>query len=105
MLEREVYQDHRVTIYCGAKFDAKKNIKAHVGFITDKLVKCKKYISHKKSKGTRCTNGKLWLFFSEWRERDPSCVDSKGKFFKGRKCASKFEYRMMYSHYGRAFNC
>jgi deoxyribonuclease-1 len=28
MLEREVYQDHRVTIYCGAKFDAKKNIES-----------------------------------------------------------------------------
>lgn len=24
MLERQVYQDHRETIYCGAEFDSKK---------------------------------------------------------------------------------
>jgi deoxyribonuclease-1 len=34
MLERQVYQDHRQTLYCGAKFDAKKNIEAPVGFVT-----------------------------------------------------------------------
>lgn len=44
MLEREVYQDHRVTIYCGAKFDAKKNIKALIGFVTDKHVKMAKRV-------------------------------------------------------------
>jgi deoxyribonuclease-1 len=33
MLERQVYQDHRVTVYCGAKFDAKKNIEAPEGFV------------------------------------------------------------------------
>ncbi len=26
MLERQVYHDHRVTIYCGAKFDAGKRV-------------------------------------------------------------------------------
>jgi deoxyribonuclease-1 len=35
--------------------------------------------------------------FIEWREGDPACVSSKGKAFKGRKCASKLnkEYRYM----------
>lgn len=31
MLEREVYQDNRVTAYCGAKFGSKKNITAPTG--------------------------------------------------------------------------
>lgn len=37
--------------------------------------------------------------FTEWREGDPSCVDSKGKSFKGRNCASKMNktYRYMQS--------
>ena len=26
MLERQVYYDHRVTLYCGAVFDEKKNV-------------------------------------------------------------------------------
>ncbi|WP_180961072.1 hypothetical protein [Shewanella sp. GutCb] len=39
MLERAVYQDHRVTIYSGATFDAKKNIKVPLSFVTDKHVK------------------------------------------------------------------
>ena len=34
MLERQVYQDHRETIYCGASFDAKKNISPPPGFNT-----------------------------------------------------------------------
>jgi deoxyribonuclease-1 len=37
--------------------------------------------------------------FSEWREGHPQCVNSKGKSFKGRNCASKVseEYRLMQS--------
>ena len=36
-------------------------------------------------------------FFSEWRDGSPECVDSKGRSFKGRKCAEKAsrEYRFM----------
>ena len=33
-LERNIYYDNRETIYCGAKFDAKKNIEAPQGFVT-----------------------------------------------------------------------
>ncbi|WP_220493808.1 hypothetical protein [Shewanella sp. SG41-4] len=44
MLERQVYQDHRETLYCGAKFDAKKNIEAPVGFVTTTHLKRAKRI-------------------------------------------------------------
>ena len=95
MLEREVYQDHRVTIYCGAKFDAKKNIKAPVGFVTDKYVKRAKRVEWEHVVPAE----NFGRSFSEWREGHPSCVNSKGKSFKGRKCASKMntEYRYMQS--------
>ena len=35
--------------------------------------------------------------FREWREGHPDCVDSRGRSFKGRKCAEKVnpEYRRM----------
>ena len=35
--------------------------------------------------------------FKEWREGDSLCVSSKGKPYKGRKCANKVnhEYRLM----------
>ena len=39
MLERQVYQDHRETVYCGASFDAKKKITSPAGFTTTKHVK------------------------------------------------------------------
>ena len=34
--------------------------------------------------------------FKEWREGDPACVDSKGKAFKGRKCAEKVNMQFRY---------
>ena len=84
MLERAVYQDHRVTIYCGAKFDAKKNIQAPVGFVTNKQVKRAKRVEWEHVVPAE----NFGRSFSEWREGHPSCVDSKGKSFKGRECAS-----------------
>jgi deoxyribonuclease-1 len=95
LLQKKVYHDHRETIYCGAEFDAKKNVIIPLGFKTDK---------HKKR-----ANRVEWEHvvpaenfgrtFSEWREGHPSCVSKKGKSFKGRKCASKMnkEYRLMQS--------
>jgi deoxyribonuclease-1 len=35
-LERQVYQDHRETLYCGAKFNAKKKVTPPKGFSTNK---------------------------------------------------------------------
>ena len=34
--------------------------------------------------------------FKEWRLGDELCVDSKGKSFKGRKCAEKVNYKYRY---------
>ena len=92
-LERSVYQDHRETIYCAAKFDSKKNVLAPAGFETAK---------HKKRAGRIewehvVPAENFGRAFSEWRTGSPECVNSKNKSFKGRKCAEKMnvEYRYM----------
>lgn len=93
MLERQVYHDHRETLYCGAKYDAKKNIVLPEGFSTP---------AHEKRAGRMewehaVPAENFGRAFAEWREGDPQCVDRKGKAFKGRRCAEKvnMEYRRM----------
>lgn len=94
MLERQVYYDHRVTLYCGAAFDEKKNVTLlPEGFIAS---------SHAKRAGKIewehvVPAENFGRTFAEWREDNPQCVDNRGKAFKGRKCAEKTnrEYRLM----------
>ncbi len=93
MLERDVYYDHRVTLYCGAKFDRKKRIVLPMGFRTP---------AHK-NRVTRVEwehavpAENFGRAFSEWRDGHPECVNRKGHPFKGRRCAEKVnvEYRYM----------
>lgn len=95
LLQKQVYHDHRETIYCGAEFDAKKNVITPDGFTTNKHKKRAKRIEWEHVVPAE----NFGRTFSEWREGHPSCVSKKGKSFKGRKCASKMnkEYRLMQS--------
>lgn len=92
-LEKEVYFDHRETLYCSAKFDDKKNVTPPAGFETTKYLKRSKKIEWEHVVPAE----NFGRTFPEWREGNAACVDSKGKSFKGRKCASKtnIEYRHM----------
>ena len=85
LLEQKVYQDHRITLYCGAVFDSKKNITPPKGFTTTKLVKRSKRIEWEHVVPAE----NFGRTFIEWREGDKQCVSSKGKAYKGRKCANK----------------
>ncbi|WP_027184825.1 endonuclease [Desulfovibrio inopinatus] len=94
-LEREVYYDHRQTIYCGAEFGENKQVILPTSFHAEKHIKrCKKieweHVVPAENFGRT---------FKEWRDGDSQCVDNKGKSFKGRNCASKvnLEYRYMQS--------
>ncbi len=91
-LEREVYHDHRETIYCGAKYDAKKQIILPEGFSTPAHEKRARRVEWEHAVPAE----NFGRAFVEWREGDPQCV-SKGKPFNGRKCAEKVnrEYRRM----------
>ena len=93
LLEQKVYFDNRETLYCAAKFDAKKNITLPLGFTTDKHVKRSKRVEWEHVVPAE----NFGRTFVEWREGSPQCVSSKGKAFKGRNCASKInkEYRLM----------
>lgn len=92
MLEQQVYFDHRVTLYCGASFDEKKNIDLPGGFTAIKHQKRASKVEWEHAVPAE----NFGRAFVEWREGHPQCV-SKGKAFKGRKCAEKvnMEYRHM----------
>ncbi|AXY02721.1 endonuclease I [Vibrio alfacsensis] len=95
MLERSVYHDHRVTLYCAAPFDSKKNIDLPDGFSTPKHKKRAQRVEWEHVVPAQ----NFGQSFIEWREGHEKCVSSKGKSFKGRKCAEKInkEYRYMQS--------
>ena len=80
---REIYADHRETIYCGAKFNADSSVMLPVGFETPKHKKRSQRIEWEHVVPAE----NFGRTFSEWREGHPNCVDSKGKSFKGRNCA------------------
>ena len=92
MLERQVYMDHRQTIYCGAAFDESKRIELPQGFVTEKHQK--RALKVEWEHAVPAEN--FGRIFEAWREGDPQCV-SKGKPFKGHRCAEKvdMEYRYM----------
>ncbi|GLS90829.1 endonuclease [Psychromonas marina] len=97
MLERSVYQqqDERTTLYCEASFNNKKQVTFPEGFATTKHVKRAKKVEWEHVVPAE----NFGRNFSEWREGDERCVTSKGKSFKGRRCAEKVnqEYRLMQS--------
>ncbi len=92
MLEKKVYYDHRITLYCQAAFDEKKRITLPDGFYTPKHEKR----SHRVEWEHVVPAENFGRSFAEWREGSPECVH-KGKAFKGRNCAEKVnkEYRYM----------
>jgi deoxyribonuclease-1 len=93
ILEKKVYNEHRTTLYCGAKFDAKKKVTPTKGFTTTKYLKRSKKIEWEHVVPAE----NFGRTFSEWRDGNKQCINSKGKSFKGRKCAEKVntEYRHM----------
>lgn len=85
MLEKDVYYDHRVTIYCRAAFDERKNITLPQGFSTPKHEKRAARVEWEHVVPAE----NFGRFFSEWREGAEVCKDNRGHAFKGRKCAEK----------------
>ena len=85
ILEHQVYQDHRVTLYCLASYDRDKNITLPKGFTTPEHEKRARRVEWEHVVPAE----NFGRFFKEWREGAPGCTDSKGRSFKGRKCAEK----------------
>ena len=95
MLKKQVYTDHKVTIYCEAAFDDRGNIRLPEGFTTEKHVKRQDQLEWEHIVPAE----NFGRTFEEWREGSAQCIDNNGKRFKGRKCAEKVnrEYRYMQS--------
>jgi deoxyribonuclease-1 len=93
ILEKQVYNNHRTTLYCGAQFDINKKVTTPKGFTTTKYVKRAKKVEWEHVVPAE----NFGRTFSEWRDGEKKCINSKGKAFKGRKCAEKtnIEYRYM----------
>lgn len=93
LLERNVYFDHRETLYCGATFDEKKQIVLPEGFSTEKHQKRTSRVEWEHM--TPAEN--FGRAFPEWRDGHPECVKKDGSPFKGRNCARKVnrEFRFM----------
>ncbi len=93
LLHKKVYQDHRTTLYCNARYGSDKSVTLPEGFETTKHVKRSRRIEWEHVVPAE-NFGRNYV---EWREGHAQCVSSKGKAFRGRKCAEKMlpEYRFM----------
>ena len=92
-LEHDIYHDHRTTLYCEAEFNADKSVKLPKGFTSPKYESRSRKIEWEHVVPAE----NFGRTFSEWRDGHPTCVDKKGKPFKGRKCAelASRDYRLM----------
>lgn len=97
IMQTEIYISPQAmkTIYCDAPFRGNKEVMLPSGFTTEVY---KKRTQRWEAEHVVPAEN-FGRAFSEWREGAKECVDSKGKPFKGRKCAEKAnnEYRLMQS--------
>ena len=86
ILEKDVYNNSK-TFYCGCSFKGKDIDLKSCWY---KNIKNKMLSRAKKIEWEHIVPAEnFWKSFNEWKNWDPTCVDSKGKSFKGRKCAEK----------------
>lgn len=94
LLYNFIYADHRITLYCGAHFDHARNVTLPPGFVIsaypDRTQRVEtEHILPAENFGRA---------FPEWRDGAPICVDSRGRSYRGRKCAeTNPEFRRMES--------
>ncbi|GAA0812473.1 endonuclease [Colwellia sp. D2M02] len=92
ILEREVYPDNRKTLYCDASFSADKKVALPSGFSATKHKKRAARIEWEHIVPAE----NFGRAFKEWRVGDNQCVTSKGKTYKGRRCAEKINEQYRY---------
>ena len=84
-LRKSIYNNHRETFYCRGRFDSKGRISLPTGFETQKYKKRANKLEWEHVVPAE----HFGQAFIEWRQGHEDCIDSKGEFFKGRKCAEK----------------
>ncbi|GGB14550.1 endonuclease I family protein [Agarivorans gilvus] len=95
LLLQQVYAtpESRRTLYCQASFDENKHVQLNSGFASSKYLN--RLARYETEHVVPAEN--FGRSFKAWREGHPQCVNSKGKAYKGRRCAEKTsaEYRLM----------
>ena len=91
-LDRRVYHDHRITLYCRADYDENGAVILPPGFTAKKHQARVARIEWEHAVPAE----NFGRTFPEWRDGHPDCQDRRGPF-KGRKCAERVsrEYRLM----------
>jgi len=95
VLAREIYHDHRLTVYCGAEYDERGQVSLPEGFITPGYAARAARIEWEHLVPAE----NFGRNFAEWREGHEKCVDTRGRAYRGRRCAGRVnqEYRAMES--------
>ena len=93
-LEKKVYYDHRVTLYCEATFDRRKNISLPSGFKTPSDEGRARRVEWEHVVPAE----NFGREFLEWKYGSDACFDG-GEAFRGRSCAerSNREFRLMHA--------
>ena len=95
LMQKEIFvgDGYQRTLYCDAQFNINKYVTLPEGFTTDKY----RGRLNKWEAEHIVPAENFGRAFPAWRDGHPDCVDSKGKAFKGRNCASKVskDYRLM----------
>lgn len=94
ILEQKVYLKtaERYTLYCEASFNQQKNITPPSGFKSSKFQQ--RALRLEWEHVVPAEN--FGRHFSDWRTGNVKCVNSKGKPYKGRRCAEKVNAKFRY---------
>ncbi len=79
----DIYREHPITFYCGCRFFGREVDLKSCNYIPQK--------SYERAKRVEWEHivpaSSFGQSFSAWRDGHPDCVDSKGRSFRGRRCA------------------
>lgn len=95
LLGKVIYGEDRekITFYCGCRYDRQnKVIPEGCSYYDAGNSARSKRIEWEHIVPAAAFGGQL----KEWKDGDPQCVDSKGRKFKGRNCASKMNKKFQY---------
>jgi len=81
----QVYSGHQITFYCGCGYSGKSPDLDSCGYVPRKNRKRASRIEWEHIVPAQA----FGQSFREWRVGDPACVNSRGKRYKGRRCARK----------------
>ncbi len=94
LLDHNVYFDHRVTLYCEAPFDKRRNITLPRGFTTPSDANRARRVEWEHVVPAE----NFGREFTEWKYGSSACFDN-GRKFRGRNCAERAnrEFRLMHA--------